>query len=287
MVRSHLCLLATQCGWCGCEANSSSSNSMAIHLGAHTSKHHELSCELHFGLRIRTDFMDHWHEITVSFMRQNHNAIEHGTVIVSIVGPVIPDSASSLWHWDSLCSTRLPSMLHHNEKCWERTAPCWGFLVRIKFWDADSLFMYRFMSQLMLCCATCCHFHVCATFSPVSWGILQRLINTSQFTKLCRQGEPVSCLCHWPFDSVLQTTRTRIWKIGTTSRWYIITAKTSLFSFPDFQLCSKPFPADMPRQRLSRSFFTSTQIQKYSWITQWYSCHLNFLISSQQGCNLN
>lgn len=201
MVRSHLCLLATQCGWCGCEANSSSSNSMAIHLGSHTSKHHELSCELHFGLRIRTDFMDHWHEITVSFMRQNHNAIEHGTVIVSIVGPVIPDSASSLWHWDSLCSTRLPSMLHHNEKSWERTAPCWGFLVRIKFWDADSLFMYRFRSQLMLCCATCCHFHVCATFSPVSWGILQRLINTSQFTKLCRQGEPVSCLCHWPFDS--------------------------------------------------------------------------------------
>lgn len=46
----------------------SSGSSTAIHLGTHTSKHHELSSELHLCLRIQKDFTDHWHEIRESFL---------------------------------------------------------------------------------------------------------------------------------------------------------------------------------------------------------------------------
>lgn len=75
----------------------SSSNSIAIHLGAYTSKHHELSSELHLCSRIQKDFMDHWHEIRVGFMSQKITRLLNTVpFIVGIVWPAVPDSALAL-----------------------------------------------------------------------------------------------------------------------------------------------------------------------------------------------
>ena len=75
----------------------SSSSGIAIYLGAYTSKHHELSSELHLCFRIQKDFMDHWHEIRVSFMSQKITRLLNTVpFIVGIVWPAVPDSALAL-----------------------------------------------------------------------------------------------------------------------------------------------------------------------------------------------
>lgn len=124
---------------------------LAIHLGTHTSKHHELSSKLHLCLTIEKDFMDHWHEIRESVLWVTES--QRYWTCYSYCRHCVASC-----NWCCLVSLALQQELLPWKTLW-----ILGCTVKQKLWkicavvgrpgqsrisDVDSVSMYRFM----LCC---------------------------------------------------------------------------------------------------------------------------------------